>query len=66
MSHSTENTSSRQCFPSFLTLSLPQVPKRGLIDFTLSNARRFYSSMGNPLGMKGLKVFIMYDLKIWS
>ena len=26
-----------------------------LIDFTLSNARRFYSSMENPLGVKGLK-----------
>ena len=26
-----------------------------LIDFTLSNARRFYSSVGNPLGWKGLK-----------
>ena len=26
-----------------------------LIDFTLSNARRFYSSMGNPLGWKGLR-----------
>ena len=25
-----------------------------LRDFTLSNARRFYSSMGNPLGLKGL------------
>ena len=25
-----------------------------LIDFTLSNARRFYSSMGNPLAAKGL------------
>ena len=25
-----------------------------LMDFTLSNARRFYSSMGNPLGVKGL------------
>ena len=25
-----------------------------LIDFTLSNARRFYSSVGNPLGWKGL------------
>ena len=25
-----------------------------LIDFTLSNARRFYSSMGNPSGVKGL------------
>ena len=25
-----------------------------LIDFTLSNARRFYSSIGNPLGGKGL------------
>ena len=27
-----------------------------LIDFTLSNARRFYSSMGNPLGLKGLNL----------
>ena len=26
-----------------------------LIDFTLSNARRFYSSMWNPLAVKGLK-----------
>ena len=25
-----------------------------LIDITLSNARRFYSSMENPLGVKGL------------
>ena len=25
-----------------------------LIDFTLSNARLFYSSMGNPLVVKGL------------
>ena len=25
-----------------------------LIDFTLSNARRFYSSVGNPLDGKGL------------
>ena len=25
-----------------------------LIDFTLSNARRFYSSMGNPSEVKGL------------
>ena len=28
---------------------------RALIDFTLSNARRFYSSMGNPLDGKGLR-----------
>ena len=25
-----------------------------LIDFTLSNARRFYSSVGNPFAVKGL------------
>ena len=25
-----------------------------LIDFTLSNDRRFYSSMGSPLAVKGL------------
>ena len=28
---------------------------RALVDFTLSNARRFYSSMGNPLDGKGLR-----------
>ena len=38
--------------PTSLTLSLPC--QLALIDFTLSNARRFYSSMGNPLGVKGL------------
>ena len=27
------------------------------VDFTLSNARRVYLSMGNPLGRKGLRVF---------
>ena len=27
---------------------------RAIIDFTLSNARWFYSSMGNPLDGKGL------------
>ena len=30
---------------------------RALIEFALSNARRFYSSMGNPLAGKGLKPF---------
>ena len=30
---------------------------RALIDFTLSKARRFYSSMGNPLDGKGLECF---------
>ena len=41
-------------------LILPLDPPRSvgalmtLIVFTLSNARRFYSSMGNPLDMKGL------------
>ena len=29
---------------------------RALRDFTLSNARRFYSSTGNPLAGKGLKL----------
>ena len=37
-----------------LTLSPLLVPNGTNIDFTLSNARRFYSSMGNPLGWKGL------------
>ena len=33
----------------------PFTPKSDFIDFTLSNARRFYSSKGDPLGVKGLK-----------
>ena len=32
----------------------PHECQMALVDFTLSNARRFYSSMGNPLGLKGL------------
>ena len=36
-----------------LTLSCPT---NTFVDFTLSNARRFYSSMGNPLGRKGLRL----------
>ena len=31
-----------------------------LIAFTLSNARRFYSSMGNPLETKGLINTLIY------
>ena len=31
-----------------------------LIDFTLSNARRFYSSMGNPSDTEGLSRFYMF------
>ena len=30
-------------------------PNSDLIDFTLSNARQFYLSRGDPLGVKGLK-----------
>ena len=33
----------------------PFTPKSDLIDFTLSNARRFYSSKGDPLGVKRLR-----------
>ena len=31
------------------------MPNSDLDDFTLSNARRFYLSKGDPLGTKGLK-----------
>ena len=34
---------------------LHPMAKSALIDFTLSNARRFYSPQGDPLGLKGLK-----------
>ena len=33
----------------------PFTPKSDFIDFTLSNARRFYSSKGDSLGVKGLR-----------
>ena len=42
-------------FIIILTLSCPWVPVGTYIDFTLSNAWRFYSPMGKPLGRKGLK-----------
>ena len=35
---------------------------RALVDFTLSNARRFYSSMGNPLDRKVLSAFKSFSL----
>ena len=34
-----------------------------LIDFTVSNARRFYSSIGNPLAVKRLKVSKVFLLE---
>ena len=33
----------------------PSCPTGTFVDFTLSNARRLFSSMGNPSGRKGLK-----------
>ena len=36
----------------------PFSAKDVLIEFTLSNARRFYSSKGNPLALKGLKNYL--------
>ena len=33
----------------------PFPPKSEIKDFILANARRFYSSNGDPLGVKGLK-----------
>ena len=35
-----------------------------LTDFTLSNARRFYSSMGNSLGVKGLTTWKSQKLPV--
>ena len=33
---------------------------RALIDFTLSNARRFYSSIGKPLDGEGLRKYVFF------
>ena len=38
----------------FTVMINPFSAKDVLIDFTLSNARRFYSSKGDPLALKGL------------
>ena len=35
-----------------------------LIDFTLSNARRFYSSKGNPLALKGLNFHLILNASL--
>ena len=45
----------------------PLLPKSDLwillcltpVDFTLSNARRFYSSKGGPLGLEGLNSYLL-------
>ena len=39
-----------------MTFIVSQMFTGRLVDFTLSNARRFYSSKGDPLGVEGLKV----------
>ena len=40
---------------------------RALIDFTLSNARRFYSSMGNALAAKGLmRISVLFHTVQWK
>ena len=39
-------------------LANPFTPKSDLIDFTLSNARQFYSSKGDLLGVKLLRCLI--------
>ena len=43
-------------FSSFFNPLTAEWALRALIDFTLSNARRFYSSMENPLDGKGLNL----------
>ena len=40
---------------SFLLIVNPFTPKSDLIDFILSNARRFCPSKGDPSGVKGSK-----------
>ena len=48
-----------------LTLSLPRVTldfDYVYVDFTLSNARRFYSSKGDALGVKGLTSLLILVL----
>ena len=46
------------CCPVQIFAINPFTPKSDLIDFTLSNARRFYSSKLDPSGVKGLKYYL--------
>ena len=45
-------------FPLMAVDFNPFTAKDVLIDFTPPNARRFYSSKGNPLAVKGLKNYL--------
>ena len=48
----------KQC-ETFKSVSInPFTLKRDFIDFTLPNGRQFYSSKGDPLGVKGLKDYL--------
>ena len=50
----------------FISFSFnPFTPKSDLIDFTLSNARRFYLSKEDPLGVKGLMHLTPREKKSW-
>ena len=44
----------QDCLPVGIVNPFTAVGAQALIDFTLSNTRRFYSSMGIPLAVKGL------------
>ena len=52
-------------FKSYLTVLTfnPFKPKSGLIDFTLSNTRQFYSWKGDPLAVKGFKTISVNHFK---
>ena len=43
---------------SFSRTFNPFTHKSDFVDFTLSNARQFYSSKGDPLGVKGLNNYL--------
>ena len=48
------------------TISLnPFKPKTDLIDFTLSNAGKFYSSILLPLGVKGLNYYVTHKILVY-
>ena len=41
-------------------------PKNDFIDFTLANDRQFYSSQGDPLGLKELSLIVKAQFKCWT
>ena len=64
-------SSSPRIFTKVLNPSVSVSAVMTIIDFTLCNARRFYSSMGNPSDTEGLSQLLLpldvnLDIHVWA